>query len=128
MPPLLAWHRTLRSPRRNSDVTTQLTAGPALTPGWLDRCSLVKSLDEGELAYSSGVLVEEVAELLRDLAVDAHAVVEGVVPEQRVPCRNDMPVVLDEPLLPDVGLVDLASRWSSSQSPPQEAQWPYRWR
>src|SRR5215475_1472253 len=39
---------------------------PALTLEWLDGCGLVKPLDEGELAYSPGVLVEEVAELLRD--------------------------------------------------------------
>jgi hypothetical protein len=87
---------------------TLLMAGPALTLEWLDGCGLFKPLDEGELAYSSGVLVEQVAEVLRDLAVNAHPMVEGVVPEPRVPCRNDMLVVLDEPLFAEVGLVNLA--------------------
>src|SRR5215471_6729516 len=81
---------------------------PVVPLEWLDGCGLVKPLDEGELAYSSGVLVEQVAELLRDLAVNAHTMVEGVVPEPRVPHRNDMLVVFDEPLLAEVGLVHLA--------------------
>src|SRR5262249_26564534 len=86
----------------------RLTAGPAPTLGWLDGCGLFEPLDEGEFAYSSGVLVEQVAEVLRDLAVNAHPMVEGVVPEPRVPHRNDMLAVLNEPLFAEVGLVDLA--------------------
>src|SRR5215471_16138771 len=81
---------------------------PVVPLEWLDGCGLVKPLDEGELAYSSGVLVEQVAELLRDLAVNAHTMVEGVVPEPRVPHRNDMLTVFDEPLFAEIGLVDLA--------------------
>ena len=61
-----------------------------------------------ELAYASGVLGEQVAEVLRDLAVNAHAMVEGEVPEPRVPHLKDMLVVFDEPLLAEVGFVDLA--------------------
>ena len=39
-------------------------AGLALTLEWLDGCDLFKSLDEGEFAYASGVLGEQVAEVL----------------------------------------------------------------
>src|SRR6516225_5335928 len=81
---------------------------PRLTVEWLDGCGPFKALDEGELAYSSGVLGKEVAEVLRDLAVNTHAMVEGEVPEPRVPRRNDMLVVFDEPLFAGVGLVNLA--------------------
>src|SRR5215471_422852 len=104
------------SPRRNRrSRITYIFLTPALRAShgtaaleWLDGCDLFQPQDEGELAYSSGVLVEEVAEVLRDLAVDTHAMVEGVVPEQRVPYRYDMLVVFDEPLFAEVGLVDLA--------------------
>src|SRR5215470_5255112 len=80
----------------------------ALTLAGLDGRGLFKPLDEGELAYSAGVLLEQVAEVLRDLAVNAHPMVEGVVPEPRVPHLDDMLIVLDEPLFAEVGLVDLA--------------------
>src|SRR5215469_8604881 len=80
----------------------------ALTLPGLDGRGLFKPLDEGELAYSSGVLLEQVAEVLRDLAVNVHPMVEGVVPEPRVPHLNDMLVVLDEPFFAEVDLVDLA--------------------
>src|SRR5215468_7723738 len=70
---------------------------PALTLEWLDGRGLFKPLGEGELAYSSGMLGEQVAEVWRDLTVNAHPMVEGVVPEPRVPHRDDMLVVFDEP-------------------------------
>ena len=38
--------------------------GPRLTLEWLDGSALFKPQDEGELAYSSGVLLEQVAEVL----------------------------------------------------------------
>src|SRR5262249_57746369 len=91
--------------------------GAGLTLEWLDGCGLFKPLDEGEPAYSSGVLLEEVAELLRDLAINAHAMVEGEVPEQRVPRRNDMLVVFDESLLAEVGLVNLTFGFALVEEP-----------
>src|SRR5207248_7510258 len=43
--------------------------------------------------------------------------VEGVVPEPRVPGRNDMLVVFDEPLFAEVGLVNLAVGFLLVQEP-----------
>src|SRR5215813_14635058 len=95
----------------------QRETGAALTLEWLDGCGLFKPLDEGEPAYSSGALLEEVAELLRDLAINAHAMVEGEVPEQRVPRRNDMLVVFDESLFAEVGLVNLTFGFALVEEP-----------
>ena len=95
-PPGPALAGLLLIPGQGSDQSI----GGSLTLGRLDRCGLGKPLDEGEPAYSTGVLVEQFAEVLRDLAVNAHPMVEGIVPEPRVPRLNDMLVVFDEPSSP----------------------------
>jgi hypothetical protein len=50
------------APESDAD-SGRLTAGPALILGCLDGCGLFKPLGEGELADSSGVLAEQLAEV-----------------------------------------------------------------